>query len=49
MDQDVIWTEYSNQPKGKKMYESEAIQCGTDASLNVTLYEKLIMFGSKCI
>lgn len=49
MDQDVIWAEYSNQTKGKKMYESEAILCGTDTTLNVTLYEKLIMFGNKCI
>jgi len=49
MDQDVIWAEYAGQPKGAKLYDSEAILVGSKTLLNVSLYEKLILFGNMCL
>ena len=49
MDQDVIWILYSNQESGRKLLESEATQVGTQNTLKVTLFEKLILFDQMCI
>ena len=49
MDQDVIWVEYAGQPKGAKLYDSEVFLVGSKTLLNVSLYEKLILFGNMCL
>lgn len=49
MDQDVIWVAYAGQPKGAKLYDSSAILAGSKTLLNVTLYQKLILFGNMCL
>lgn len=38
MDQDVIWVSYANQPKGKKLHDSEVTLAGSPASISVGLY-----------
>lgn len=41
--------EYAGQPKGAKLYESEAFLAGSKTLLNVSLHEKLILIGNMCL